>query len=146
MVSVLVGKVKGGGRVGTVVEPVMAKRGVIRLAVQALARQPRPKDCSSEASREKWLRVVLSVTPRGPWLVMTMVATLAVAVFPSSKVMTMALLPACQIEEEVIAFTTLPTKASPWAIRKLCCTDDVAPESTHHGGAPCMSWHSSGTM
>src|SRR5215831_19221916 len=146
IVSVLVGKLKGGGRVGMVLEPVMVKRGVIRLAVQALARQLRPKVCSIEASREKWFRLVLSVTPRGPWLVTTIVTTLAAAVLPSSKVMTMALLPACHMEEEVIAFTTLPTKASPRAIKKLCCTDDVGPESTHHGGAPCMSSHSSGIM
>ena len=66
MVSVLVGEMNGGGSAGTVVEPVMAKSLVIRLAVQALARQGRPNVASSEPSREKWLRLVLSVTPRGP--------------------------------------------------------------------------------
>src|SRR5581483_7743813 len=73
MVSLLVGKTNGGGRVGIVVEPVTAKRLVMRFALQLFRRQPRPKVFCREANREKWLKLVLSVTPRGPWLVMTMV-------------------------------------------------------------------------
>src|SRR5215470_15298158 len=75
---------------------------------------------------------------------MTMVTICDFANAPSSKVMTIALFPIDHVDDEVIALTISPTKASICAIRKLCWTEFIGLESTHHGGAPCESWHSSG--
>src|SRR5215831_6022397 len=73
-VSVPLGGVtNSGGTGGTSFAPVIWKRGVMALAVQLFNRHGRPKVCSSEASSEKWLYDAGSVTPRGPWLVMTTV-------------------------------------------------------------------------
>jgi hypothetical protein len=52
IVSVLVGKSKGAGNAGMLVETVMAKRFAIGLAVQLFTRHPRPKVCCRDASSE----------------------------------------------------------------------------------------------
>lgn len=52
IMSELVGKLNGGGRVGISVEPVIAKSFAIGLVEQLLTRQASPKVCCSEASRE----------------------------------------------------------------------------------------------
>src|SRR5262249_60223674 len=107
------------------VEPVMANRFVIGLAVQLFRRHPRPKVCCRDASSEKWLKLVLSVTPRGPWFVMTIVTIWDFAKAPSSNVMTIALFPVDHVDDEVIALTISPAKASICAIRKLCWTEFI---------------------
>src|SRR5215469_5225902 len=140
------GGVNGGGRVGMVVDPVTWNSDVIGVAVQAACRQGRPNASSRLASKLKWSKPVPSVTPRGPWLVITTVATVCLVLLPSSEVSTIALLPDCHTGEDVILLTMLPTTASPVAISQFWLTLPALPLSVQNGGAPCMSWHSSGTM
>jgi hypothetical protein len=70
----------------------------------------------------------------------------SVAKLPSSQTTTIALAAVSQTLDDVIAFTVLPTNASLVATSQLSSTSPNLPESRHHGGEPCMSWHSSGTM
>jgi hypothetical protein len=79
-------------------------------------------------------------------LAATIVTILSFLTLPSSKVTTIALLPLAHTDEDVIMLTVLPTNASPCATSHVSSTSPDLPESTHHGGAPCMSWHSLATM
>src|SRR5215831_6561112 len=68
----------GNGVVAMAFEPVTANSadiGCTFAVSQACPTQPRPSPCSIELSSEKWFAGVASCICRGPWLVITMVAT-----------------------------------------------------------------------